>query len=143
MTASRGDVIDSGRGSSAFAGVADTILSLRKPEGGGSPKVRVLRGISRFDGVPPDVALELNDDQEYHLIGDPRLLTAAGNRDAVIQLLSDSKEGGLNIRDLVRQVDVEKTALRKLLQQMVNEAVVSRAGKGFKGDPFRYTIAER
>ena len=48
-----GEVGDSGRGSSAFAGAVDVVLRLRRQEGGGArPGVRVLDALSRFDQTP-------------------------------------------------------------------------------------------
>ncbi len=44
---SGGDVGVSGRGSSAFAGAVDVVLSLRRPEGHARPTIRVIHALSR------------------------------------------------------------------------------------------------
>jgi hypothetical protein len=49
---SGGDVGNSGRGSSAFAGAVDIVLSLRRPEGNTRPTLRVIHALSRFDETP-------------------------------------------------------------------------------------------
>jgi hypothetical protein len=49
---SGGQVGDSGRGSSAFAGAVDIIVSIRRAEGSSRPELRELHALSRFDDTP-------------------------------------------------------------------------------------------
>lgn len=49
---SGGQVGDSGRGSSAFAGAVDVVLSIRRVEGNTRSTMRELHALSRFDGTP-------------------------------------------------------------------------------------------
>lgn len=58
---SGGDVGDSGRGSSAFAGAVDIVLSLRKPEGNAAKNRRLLQSLSRFSETPNDLLIELTE----------------------------------------------------------------------------------
>ena len=53
-----GEVGEAGRGSSAFTGGVDIVLSLRRPEGQGRPTVRVIHALSRFSETPDTLAIE-------------------------------------------------------------------------------------
>ena len=53
-----GDVGDSGRGSSAFGGAADTLITIRRGDGKSAKTVRIISAISRFDGVPEELVVE-------------------------------------------------------------------------------------
>ena len=53
---------DSGRGSSAFAGAVDIVLSLRKPEGNSRKTQRVLQALSRFSETPTELLIDLHRD---------------------------------------------------------------------------------
>jgi hypothetical protein len=55
------DVVDAGRGSSAFAGEFDICTVLSRAPGGGHPNRRQLRSVAREDNVPPTLVIELND----------------------------------------------------------------------------------
>jgi hypothetical protein len=57
------DVVDVGRGSSAFAGAVDTLCVLGDAPGGGHANRRQLRLVSRKDDVPPTTIIELRAGQ--------------------------------------------------------------------------------
>jgi hypothetical protein len=57
---SGGALGDSGRGSSAFAGAVDIILSIRRPEGNQKRSVREIRAVSRLCAMD-DLLIELTD----------------------------------------------------------------------------------
>jgi hypothetical protein len=59
---SGGEVGDSSRGSSAFAGAVDTIVQMRRAEGNVRSSIRVLSSLSRFDEVPDTRVIELTDE---------------------------------------------------------------------------------
>ena len=65
---SGGDIGDDGRGSSAWGGAADTLLSLRRPEGRTRPTLRNIECVSRFDGMPAEAIYEYVDGQ-YEFCG--------------------------------------------------------------------------
>ena len=46
-----GEIGDAGRGSSAFGEPADTLLTLRRPQGNSRPSIRKIERISRFEGL--------------------------------------------------------------------------------------------
>ncbi len=53
------DVVDTGRGSSAFSGEFDLCTVLSRAPGGGHPNRRQLRSVAREDNVPPTLVIEL------------------------------------------------------------------------------------
>lgn len=63
------DVIDAGRGSSAFAGVVDTLCVMGAVRGQGHANRRQLRLVSRKDGIPASLTVEL-EAGEYRCLGD-------------------------------------------------------------------------
>jgi hypothetical protein len=54
-----GEVGESGRGSSAFAGAADVVLKLSRGEGASRPTIRKLEALSRFSETPETLVIEL------------------------------------------------------------------------------------
>jgi len=59
---SDGETVDTARGSSAFGGDADIILSLTRPKGSAnSPEERQINSASRFDETPDEWIIELTD----------------------------------------------------------------------------------
>src|SRR5262249_33642155 len=75
-----GEVGDSGRGSSAFAGAADIVLSMRRLEGNGRPNARIIQALSRFDETPDSLVIELREGG-YRVIGSRNVLAADTARD--------------------------------------------------------------
>jgi RecA-family ATPase len=64
-----GEVGEAARGSSAFGGDADIILSLRRPEGNQRHTLRELHSLSRYDETPDRVLIDLTE-EGYSLLGD-------------------------------------------------------------------------
>lgn len=79
---SGGEVGDSGRGSSAFAGAVDIVLHLQRlpvSESPGRERQRMLDGISRFDETPDKLLIELVPGEE----GERSSYTAVGDKQKV------------------------------------------------------------
>jgi hypothetical protein len=75
-----GEVGESGRGSSAFGGAVDVILSIRRGEGNTRPTVRVIESLSRFDEAPDKLVIELTDGG-YRSLGDATAFCGAGSHE--------------------------------------------------------------
>jgi len=111
---SGGDAADSGRGSSAFAGAVDTLISFRRPgfhtvphaqslpsplegEGpgmrgksngpGARSALRLLLALSRFETVPPELYIERTEGR-YYVVGDAPDFATERGRAAVLAALS-------------------------------------------------------
>jgi hypothetical protein len=132
-----GDVGDSGRGSSAFAGAVDVVLRLRRPEGAARPGVRMLESLSRFDQTPDTLVIELTD-TGYVALGDTEAVAAEEARAAVLEAAPASESEALREADLLLAADVKRTVGQGAIREHLDAGRLCRAGEGKRGDPFRY-----
>lgn len=145
-----GVVGESGRGSSAFAGAVDTILSLRRPEGHSNPNQRVLEAISRFDGVPEAVLIERAAEDSfshiptgsrfgknlYRALGEPGAVEQRKTERAVMAAL---EVGPLAMDGLKSALPEHKpTTIVRALDALSTGGSVTRSGAGKKGSPYLY-----
>jgi len=138
---SGGDVGDSGRGSSAFAGVVDIVLSLRKPEGNSKKTQRVLHALSRFSGTPSELLLELSE-SGYISLGEPHEAAVKEARDSIIVVAPKSEAEAADLSELVENSKVPRATAQRALKELVEEGLLSRLGEGKKGNPHRYFQTE-
>jgi hypothetical protein len=137
---SGGDVGDSARGSSAFSGAVDIVLSLRRPEGQHRETMRVLQALSRFDETPSELVIEL-DDGEYVALGTSEEVRARAARQAVLDELPVSAEDAIEAKVIVealQETKIKRTSIYKILAEMAAAGAVSVLGAGKKNDPHRY-----
>lgn len=132
-----GEVGDSGRGSSAFAGAVDIVLSLRRPEGYASPTQRVLHALSRFDETPDSLVIELKD-QHYVALGDESVLSAEAARKAILDALPSDVTGAKPAEEILNVADVRRTLGKSILNDLVRQEVVQRVGAGKRNDAYRF-----
>ena len=133
---SGGALGDSGRGSSAFAGAVDIILSIRRPEGNQKRSVREIRAVSRLCAMD-DLLIELTD-AGYRSLGAPG---EAAKEQAVADVLAgipDSEEDAATIQDLVKSSGKTRAHLQRMLDALSEDGKILRLGKGRKKDPYRY-----
>jgi hypothetical protein len=155
---SGGELGDAGRGSSAFGGAADTLLSLRRTEGRTRPTLRKIECISRFDGLPTEAIYEYNGGQ-YEFMGTENEIS---ERDAEKVILANAPEMhsahiesgfGQNeseapkntLEKLIEGADVKiaRTTAQRVTERLVREGKLIKLGKGKKGDAFRYFLPEK
>jgi bifunctional DNA primase/polymerase-like protein/primase-like protein/AAA domain-containing protein len=124
---SGGSVGDSGRGSSAFAGAVDIVVSVRKPEGNQPRNVRLIQTLSRFD-APEDLLIELTE-EGYRALGAPG--EAAKERQAVDVLsgIPKSKKNAATIEDLAGTTGKKRAHLQRLLDALAKDEKISRLGR--------------
>ncbi|MEE8201284.1 MAG: AAA family ATPase, partial [Candidatus Acidoferrales bacterium] len=134
---SGGALGDSGRGSSAYAGVVDTLLALRRPERNSRANLRVIHGISRFDGVPDELVVELTPDG-YVARGSPTDIAAEEAVEVILAAAPLSKEEALDLDSLLQGTPVARSTAQRVLKGLVAAGRLLRTGKGCKGDSFRY-----
>lgn len=131
-----GDVGDAGRGSSAFAGAVDIILSLRRPEGQTAPNVRVLHSLSRFPATPAAQFLELTA-SGYEAREEGGVVATAA--EGIILKNAPLAEGdALPITGLIDGTSIKASTARKVADDLVTRGQLRRRGEGKKGDPFLY-----
>ena len=132
-----GGVVDSGRGSSAFAGAVDIVLSLRRPEGNHPRNVRLLQAVSRFEGTPDELLIALETDG-YRSLGEPGEAAIERDKSDVIAAIPEGKRQATDINALCQATGMSRARLQRRLRQLLDEGAVQRIGKGVKGDPIRY-----
>lgn len=132
-----GDVGDSGRGSSAFAGAVDVVIQLRRAEGQGRPAVRVLNALSRFDQTPDTLVIELTE-SGYVALGDAEAVAAHEARTAVLDAAPASEADAIKEADLLAGADVKRTVGQDAVREHVAAGRLARVGEGKRGDPYRY-----
>lgn len=138
---SGGDVGDSGRGSSAFAGAVDIVLSLRKPEGNSGKNRRVLQSLSRFSETPNDLVIQLTD-TGYIALGERRETTLKDAKDSIFQIAPRTEAEAVDLQALTLAADLKRQTAQRAIDELVRDGLLSRIGKGKRGNPFRYFIPE-
>lgn len=133
---SGGSVGDSGRGSSAFAGAVDIVLSVRKPEGNQPRNIRLLQTISRLSGHD-DLLVELTENG-YRALGSPGNAAKEQAAAQVLAEIPESQEDAATIQELAEATGRKRAHLQRLLDSLMEKEQVLRLGKGRKNDPYRY-----
>ncbi len=129
---SGGDVGDSGRGSSAFAGAVDIVLSLRKSEGNSGKNRRVLQSLSRFSETPNDLVIELTD-SGYIAIGERRETTLKDAKDSIFRTAPEGESNALDLQALALVADQTRQTAQRAIEELVRDGMLIRIGKGKEG----------
>lgn len=138
---SGGEIGDAGRGSSAFGGAADTLLTLRRVEGRARPTLRKIECVSRFEGLPA-VAIYEYVEGRYKYLGTECEIS---EREAESMILSSAPEceKAKTLDDLLDGSEVARTTAQRVVRKLVAEGKVTQIGRGRKGNPFRYFLTEK
>jgi hypothetical protein len=137
-----GDVGDSARGSSAFAGAVDIVLSLRKLEGNGDKNRREIHSLSRFSDTPNNLVIELRDDGKYIALGSRRETTLKEAKDSIFRTAPTSKDAAADVDVIAQCAGVYRATAQRAIEALVQEGQLSRIGEGKKNNPHRYFISE-
>ena len=133
-----GDVGESARGSSAFAGSVDSIFRLRRPEGSQvKANLRVLDALSRFSDIPEQMVLELTDDG-FVAHGDGAHLAFNQAIKAITDAAPMDRGEALVADALFEAAGIKRTLGQKALKALVDNTTLAKFGAGVKGDPVRY-----
>jgi hypothetical protein len=136
---SGGSVGDSGRGSSAFGGAVDIVLSLRRPEGSHKRNVRLIQALSRFDETPTDMLIELTE-EGYRSLGEPGDVAIEQERLNIIDALPNEEKKALDIEALCDATDMSRAQLQRRLDELLKDGKIFKTGRGRKGSAFRYFV---
>ena len=139
---SGGDLGDSARGSSAFSGASDIILSLRRANTPGHESRRELLGVGRFDGVPERLMLEL-DHGQYVSLGDQLQVERVETRAALLDMLPDAGGTRLGEADILERLENgSRGTLRRVLEELVDGGQITKEpGLGKTRRAFGYALA--
>lgn len=123
------------RGGSALFGLADQALILKKREGGQRTH-RVLSCHGQYDETPSDLVFELKDD-EYHLLGTPETLSKGEDKRKVLEAVTREPQ---DVPTLAKKAGLPEKRVREILADPGEQVI--REGKGVKGDPHTYRLAD-
>ncbi|MBI4345922.1 MAG: AAA family ATPase [Elusimicrobia bacterium] len=137
-----GDVGDDTRGSSAFAGAVDIVLSLRRADGNAEPNIRVLHGLSRFADTPESLALRLTAEEGYVALGTEAALAVEIARRQLLEAAPRTTEHAMTADELIDAAKVRRTSGQEALGALLDLGQLVRTGRGKKGDPYRYHAPE-
>ncbi len=138
---SGGDVGDSGRGSSAFAGAVDIVLSLRKPPGSSRRTQRVLQALSRFSDTPPELLIELTE-TGYVALGDPQDAVLREAKNLITAVAPRSEAEAMTLKEIADASEVPRTTAQRAVEGLLREDVLDKVGDGKRNSPYRYLAAE-
>jgi hypothetical protein len=142
-----GSVGESARGSSAFTGAVDIVLSLTRPPGGKHrPNVRVLEGLSRFTETPENVVIEKVSEipnpvgigvwsESFVVLGDSEAVALDEARAALGTALRTCIERAQTADELSDLIRKPRATVLRALKVMAD---VRETGRGVKNDPKRY-----
>jgi hypothetical protein len=128
---------DARRGSSAYAGAVDVLCGLRRTDGNGPRNRRLLVAVSRFDGTPEEVLIELRDDG-YRSLGEPGEAAKEQLESEVLAVMPDSKSAAVGFGALSKKTTIKRTQLQRVLEALEKKGLVQKTGKGVKGKPVLY-----
>ncbi len=137
---SGGEVGDSGRGSGAISGECDVLYQLSRSNTPGHETRRVLTGISRFDDIPGEMILELQEGR-YVSLGDATALEREQAKAFVLDTLPDSKELGMTEGEIIADAGerFSRSTVRRALGETCGEGLVSKhMGFGTNGRAYGY-----
>jgi len=135
---SGGQVGDSSRGSSAFGGAVDSLVSISRGDGNTDPNVRRISAISRFDGVPQELYIQLTEDG-YIPLGSSGAVAESKATQLILENSPEKQYEAMSLDDYVKRVDtLKKTTTNKVLRTLVKEGKLKCVGKGNKSNAYRY-----
>lgn len=142
-----GEIHESGRGSSAFNGVVDLILNLRKPGGGYPSTVRELRSAGRYDTIPDTQMIELRNGI-YEALGSQKDVVTQAARQVALRVAPTSADAAIDMDSMYAQAQTENDSIRRTtfknaVGMLCSEGLLNQCGSGKKGDPYKFYIPDK
>jgi hypothetical protein len=134
---SGGDVGDSGRGSSAFGGAVDIVLSIRRAEGNSRPTLRVIRALSRFSETPDELVIDLTPGG-YVSLGQTKAVEAQEGEASILSAAPTEECDAVPLDDLVKATGVKRATGQRAVTTLCSKGQLARVGGGKRGNPYRY-----
>jgi len=132
-----GPLVEAGRGSTAFAGAADILVSISRRKGRGQENFRELHAVSRFDETPSSLLIELKE-TGYVSHGAVRPIAQEKARESILAALQKSAREWMTLADLVAECGISRTTAQKGVDALLAEGLIRKAGLGKRKDAFRY-----
>jgi hypothetical protein len=132
-----GEVGEAGRGSTAFAGAADIVLTLSRRSGNGQENYRELKALSRFDETPATKLIELTDDG-YVSHGAVRAIATEIATGSILDIVPSSKAKAMTIVELMEAGGLSRSTAQRAIKNLRSTAEIARCGAGSKNSPYRF-----
>ena len=139
---SGGLVGESGRGSSAYSGAVDIVLSIRRPEGNSKKTLRVIHALGRFDETPDELVIDLTP-AGYVALGSAANVREADAEQVIIAAAPRTPEEAITLDELIKDSDVSRATAQRAAKNLCTRGMLLTLGKGKKGNPFRYFLPEK
>lgn len=137
---SGGRVGESGRGSTAFAGGVDVLVSLERPEADPASTVRKLTAIGRFPDIAPELFIRLTP-SGYVALGEARDYALQHAKERLRARLPRAEAEAMTLDAFLGQEpEVTRSAANRGLEELVAEGSVRQIGRGVRGDPRRFIL---
>jgi AAA domain len=141
---SGGELGDSARGSSAFSGAADIVLALRRANTEGHESRRILLGVGRFDGVPEQLTIELQNGH-YVALGDTADIEREDARRQLREILPKAGGTPMTKAAIHERMEVTNSTLDRALKELVRDGeaqVFEKQGANRRAQGFTLTAGD-
>jgi hypothetical protein len=139
---SGGMVGESGRGSSAYSGAVDIVLSIRRPEGNTKKTLRTIHAVGRFDETPEELVIDLTP-EGYVSLGSAANVREADAEQVITAAAPKTPEEAVTLEELIKDSDVSRATAQRAAKNLCARGTLLTLGKGKKGNPFRYFLPEK
>ena len=112
-----GSVGESGRGNSAFTGVVDTVVQLRRPEGRHAPEVRELNMLSRFQEIPETLMVEYIDGV-FVSRGNSTALRATEAAEILLANAPDDQARAKTLTELIGDAKIKQSTAQRAIAEL-------------------------
>jgi hypothetical protein len=129
---SGGLVGESGRGSSAYSGAVDIVLSIRRPEGNSKKTLRTIHAVGRFDETPEELVIDLTPDG-YVSLG--TAVNVAENMAEQVMLATAPRtpEEAVPLDDLIKDSEVARSTANRVVKNLCSIGALLTIGKRQEG----------
>ena len=134
---SGGLVGESGRGSSAYSGAVDIVLSIRRPEGNTKKTLRTIHAVGRFDETPEELMIELTE-QGYVSLGTTAHVAEMQAEQFILANLPSTPEEAVTLNELIEGSEVSRATAQRVVKTLCANGTILTIGKGKRNNPFRY-----
>ena len=127
-----GEVGESARGSSAFGGAVDIIMSVRRPQGEARPTVRVIESLSRLGEAPDKLVVELTNDG-YRSLGDASAFAEKEAMSAIVEQLPTNEESAIPTEEVVamlKELGIKRTVATEALKKLTTAGTIGESAMG-------------
>lgn len=118
-----GDVGESGRGNSAFTGVVDTVVQLRRPQGRHAPEVRELNMLSRFQEIPETLMIEYIDGV-FISRGNSTALRATEAAEILLANAPDDEAHAKTLTELIGEAKIKQSTAQRAIAELCRDGAL-------------------